>query len=62
MSLVSQKELEEKTEYTRAADVVKWLNIHGVKYWTGKGGSVVTTTEAINAALLEKSNSNIEFL
>ncbi len=61
MSLVSQAELEEKTEYSRASDIVKWLDNHGVKYWTAKGGKIFTTTEAINSALLSKDNTDIEF-
>ena len=60
--LVNQQQLKDATSYTRKSDIIRWLENHGVKYWTGKDGAVVTTTEAINCALLPQNDSNIEFL
>ena len=62
MSLISQSELEEVTTYSRQSDIAKWLDNHGVSYWIAKKGAIVTTTEAINSALLANSDSDIEFL
>ena len=62
MALVSQQELSEATNYSRQSDIKKWLENHGVKFWVAKGDTIVTTTEAINDALLSKNNSDIEFI
>lgn len=62
MALVSQQELADVTTYSRTSDIEKWLRNRGVKYWTAKGGVIVTTTEAINDALIPKNDSDIEFL
>jgi len=60
--LVSQQQLEEVTTYSRQSDIAKWLDNHGVSYWVAKNKAIVTTTEAINCALLAKNDSNIEFI
>jgi len=63
MSLVSQTELEAVTTYSRSSDIAKWLDNHGVNYWVAKQGAIVTTTEAINDALLAKdSPGKFEFI
>lgn len=58
---VNQQQLEDATTYQRPSDIIKWLENHGVKYWTAKNGVIVTTTEAINHALLAKNDSSIDF-
>ncbi|WP_144395525.1 DUF4224 domain-containing protein [Pleionea sediminis] len=59
--LVSQEDIERVTQYSRVSDIEKWLKRHGVAYWTAKKGKVVTTTEAINKALISSNESTIEF-
>jgi len=59
--LVNQEQLKDVTDYSRPSDITRWLQNHGVKYWTAKNGTLVTTTEAINEALLTKNDSDIEF-
>jgi len=47
--------------YARGADIEKWLISHQVEYWTGKNGTLFTTIEAVNKALLSKTEVDIEF-
>ena len=45
-------DLKAWTGYDRQADVIRWLDKHGIPWWAGKGGAVCTTIEAINSRLV----------
>jgi len=50
--LFSEKELLEKFQFDSAGALKKCLRKQGIHYVLGKGNCVVTTEEAINAAML----------
>lgn len=45
-------DLKKWTGYERQADVVRWLDSHGIPWWKGRGDQVCTTIEAINSRLV----------
>lgn len=51
--LLGEQDLFAKTGFKRRDELERWLNAHGVLWWPGKGGAIVTTLEALNRALLE---------
>lgn len=52
--MLSEQDLFAKTGFKRRAELERWLNVHGVLWWPGKGGAIVTTLEAVNRALLKE--------
>ena len=49
-SAVSSETLQTLTGYNRAADIEKWCDRHGIRYFHGRNGPW-TTLDALNAAL-----------
>jgi hypothetical protein len=47
---LSAEDLARLTGYTRPADIERWCDRNGVRYFRGKAG-VWTTLDAVNAAL-----------
>lgn len=52
--VIAQKELLDKFGYSRAADLRRCLDAQKIPYHLGKGGTVVTTIQALNATLVGK--------
>jgi len=50
-ALISTEQLKIFTGYDRPGDIERCLRTAGIRYFHGKGGRIVTTTDAINAAL-----------
>jgi hypothetical protein len=50
-ALISTEQLKTVTGYDRPGDIERCLRAAGVRFFYGKGGRIITTTDAINAAL-----------
>lgn len=50
-SALAQSDLERLTGYQRPADIERWCESNGVRYFRGKGGVIWTTLDAVNSAL-----------
>jgi len=66
-ALISTEQLKTVTGYDRPGDIERCLRSAGIRFFYGKGGRIVTTTDAINAALGIQSQTappdqEIEFL
>lgn len=59
--LLDEKDLFAKTGFKRRTELENWLNLHGVLWWPGKKGRIVTTMEALNSALLKARGSEWKF-
>lgn len=49
-SALAPEDLERLTGYSRPADIERWCERNGVRYFRGKAG-IWTTVDAVNAAL-----------
>lgn len=56
---VSPADLSELIGYQRQADVERWCEAQGVRFFRGKAG-IWTTVEALNAALGLRSGAGVE--
>lgn len=56
-SLVDENELKKWTKYHRTGDLIRFLRERGIPFWEGKGDSIVTTIEAINARLMDPNQT-----
>lgn len=54
--LVTADQLRAWLDFEQDAKVEKWLREHRIRYFYGKRGRPVTTTTAINTALLERGD------
>lgn len=61
MQLIHETELKAWTGCGQKNTLEKWLRENGIKYFINKKGSIVTTIEACNNALLKKKHEEIEF-
>ena len=59
--LVTEEQLKAWTKYSRTADLMEWLRSNGIAYFRGRGGSVMTTVQAVNAPLKNEKNSSFEW-
>ena len=55
--LVTADQLRSWLNFEQDAKVEKWLRGHRIRYFYAKGGRPITTTTAINAALLERGET-----
>lgn len=53
---VSEEQLKAATGFERQGDLRKWLDGNGFSYKVGKGGRIVTTTDAVNKAFIDDSD------
>jgi hypothetical protein len=49
--LIGVDQLQAITGYDRWGDIARCLDVHGVRYFLGKGGRPWTTIDLINAAM-----------
>jgi hypothetical protein len=56
-AILSTDDLKAATGYDRAGDIERCLRTAGIRFFYGKGGRIVTTTDAVNAALGIQSQS-----
>jgi hypothetical protein len=49
--LISTEQLKTVTGYDRVGDIERCLRAAGVRFFYGKGGRIITSMDAINAAL-----------
>lgn len=56
--LLTEQDLMQWTGYSRRADLEKWLTLQGIKPVHGKGGTIITTLNAVNDALKLAPKSN----
>lgn len=61
-AVLTESQLAESTGYKRRGDLEKYLQEQGIKFFTGKGGKLWTTTGLVEAAKLTAQNGEIEFL
>lgn len=59
-ALLKQPDLLEWTGYKRPADLENWLKENRIPYRKGKGGELVTTQAAVDAALLGVNHGSPE--
>lgn len=59
--LIAEPQLLEWLGYERRADLERWLQARGVPYDHGRGGRIVTTTEAVNQGLIGADAEPVEF-
>lgn len=50
-SALAQVDLERLTGYQRQADIERWCQANGVRYFRGRAGAIWTTLAAVNTAL-----------
>jgi hypothetical protein len=59
-NLLTEAELMAWLGYRRRLDLIEALRQQRIPYFTGKGGIVVTTLEAVNAGLLGVASARME--
>jgi len=52
--LLSSEQLSEWTGIKQPSRLITWLNKNGIPYRLNSAGRPITTTEAVNASLLER--------
>jgi len=58
VSIISHTELRDKIGAKQDAKVIKWLNDNRIRWTRDAKGKPITTSEAVNAALLRKSDES----
>lgn len=66
-TIVDINQLKTVTGYDRPGDIERCLRAAGIRFFYGKSGHIITTTDAINAALgiqsqIPPTEAEIEFM
>ncbi|USE34610.1 hypothetical protein [Endozoicomonas sp. SCSIO W0465] len=59
--LVTEEQLKTWTQYSRTKDLLDFLRANGITYFRGRGGSVMTTIQAVNAPLKVGKDDSQDF-
>lgn len=59
--LISEAQLKSWTQFSQTAALMDFLKHNGIAYFRGRGGSVITTVEEVNAALSNDRQKKIDW-
>ncbi len=61
VQLLTEEQLKAWSKYSRTSDLLDFLRSNGIAYFRGRGGSVMTTVQAVNAPLNNDKCSTFEW-
>ncbi len=58
--LITEDQLKAWSGYSQTGKLLDFLRANGILYFRGRGGSVMTTIQAVNAPLLGGGDNNVQ--